>query len=131
MLGGLIGAAYTLKPSPSRIRDSPKPQLDLIQPLLLFITIALPLFALNLGGTVVPWTHPAVVTLFTCTPLALGGLVLSSRRTSVSSLIPRALLSRPGVLAIFIATFFIVYAFNAVCYSGFINLAKYIVANTG
>ncbi|KAI1769914.1 MFS general substrate transporter [Hypoxylon cercidicola] len=126
MLCGLVGAAFTLKPSHNQTSEAPKPQLDLIQPLLLFTTIALPLFALNLGGTVVPWDHPAIVTLFTCTPLALGGLLLSTRRPSVTSLIPRALLKQPGVVAIFTATFFIVYAFNALTY----NMAVYIEARS-
>lgn len=124
MLCGLVGASLTLRFPRSQDQDSPKPQLDLVQPFLLFTTIAMPLFALNLGGTVTPWHHPVVITLFACTPLALGGLLLASTRPSATPLIPRAALNQPSVLALFAATFVIVYAFNAVSHPLCVTIRK-------
>ncbi|KAI1374757.1 MFS general substrate transporter [Hypoxylon crocopeplum] len=128
MLCGLAVAACTLKLSgdQDQDRDSPKPQLDIWQSLLLFVTIALPLFALNLGGTVVPWSHPAPIALFACTPLALGGLLLASTRPSATNSILRALVSQPAVLAVLATTFFVVFAFNALTY----NMGVYIEARS-
>lgn len=114
MLCGLIAASYTLKSYQDETVDPEKPRLDPVQSLLLFAAIALPLFALNLGGVIVPWDHPAVVTLFVCIPFALGGLLLASARSSTASFIPRVRRNRSFILANFATTLFVVYAFNAV-----------------
>ncbi|KAI1106397.1 MFS general substrate transporter [Jackrogersella minutella] len=126
MFCGLAVASCTLKVSHSQSGDSPKPRLDLIQILLLFLTIALPLFALNLGGIVIPWNHPAVITLLACTPIALSGLVLAATRRSGIASISRMLLDHVAVISIFIATLFVVYTFNAIT----CNLAVYIEARS-
>ncbi|KAI2610788.1 MFS general substrate transporter [Hypoxylon fragiforme] len=126
MLCGLIAASYTLKSYQDETVDPEKPRLDPVQSLLLFAAIALPLFALNLGGVIVPWDHPAVVTLFVCIPFALGGLLLASARSSTASFIPRVRRNRSFILANFATTLFVVYAFNALTY----NMAVYIEARS-
>ncbi|KAI1214381.1 MFS general substrate transporter [Annulohypoxylon truncatum] len=126
MLSGLVGASFSLATSPNQNGDSPKPRLDLLQILLLFVTIALPLFALNLGGDVLPWSHPAVIVLFACTPLAFGGLILVTTNRSANTSTIKRLLDHHAVLALFATTFFVVYAFNAFTY----NMAVYIEARS-
>ncbi|KAI2463846.1 MFS general substrate transporter [Annulohypoxylon bovei var. microspora] len=126
MLCGLAAASCSLTASRSQSRDSPKPRLDFVQIILLFVTIALPLFALNLGGVVLPWSHPAVIVLFACTPVALGGLILVTTRRSANSSMIRKLLDHSAVLALFATAFFVVYALNALTY----NMAVYIEARS-
>ncbi|KAI2602327.1 MFS general substrate transporter [Hypoxylon sp. NC1633] len=126
MLCGLAVASGTLQLSHDRDRDSPKPQLDLLQSFLLFVAIALPLFALNLGGVILPWSHPAVIVLLACTPVALGGLMLASTRPSATYSLLRTLRGQPAVPALFTAAFFVVYAFNALTY----NMVVYIEARS-
>ncbi|OTA57910.1 MFS general substrate transporter [Hypoxylon sp. EC38] len=126
MLCGLAVASYTLKVSHTQSEDVPKPRIEIIPIVLLFVTIALPLFALNLGGVVLPWDHPAVITLFVCTPIALGGLLLATTRHSDTSSVIRTILGQSAVPALFATTFFVVYAFNALTY----NMAVYIEARS-
>ncbi|KAI1456478.1 MFS general substrate transporter [Annulohypoxylon moriforme] len=126
MLCGLAGASFSLTASRNPSRDSQKPRLDLLQIILLFVTIALPLFALNLGGDVLPWNHPAVIVLFSCTPVTLGGLILVTTNRSENSSMIKKLLGNSAVLALLATTFFVVYAFNALTY----NMAVYIEARS-
>ncbi|KAI0885080.1 MFS general substrate transporter [Annulohypoxylon maeteangense] len=126
MLCGLVGTSFSLAGSRNQSRDSPKPRLDLLQTLLLFVTIALPLFALNLGGDILPWSHPVVIVLFSCTPVALGGLILVTINRSENSSMIKKLLDRSAILALFTTTFFVVYAFNSLTY----NMAVYIEARS-
>ncbi|KAI0133341.1 hypothetical protein F4776DRAFT_129850 [Hypoxylon sp. NC0597] len=126
MLCGLAVASYTMKVSHTQSEDVPKPRIDIIPIVLLFVTIALPLFALNLGGVVLPWDHPAVITLLVCTPIALGGLLLATTRHSDTSSVIRTILDQSAVPAVFATTFFVVYAFNALTY----NMAVYIEARS-
>ncbi|KAI0834244.1 MFS general substrate transporter [Hypoxylon sp. FL0890] len=108
MLCGLAVASGTLRVSHTQSEDIPKPRIDLIPIVLLFVTIALPLFALNLGGVVFPWDHPAVITLFACTPISLGGLSLAvARHSGTSSVLFRTILSQCAVPALFATTFFV------------------------
>ncbi|KAI1135825.1 MFS general substrate transporter [Hypoxylon sp. FL0543] len=126
MFCGLAVASCSLRISTTQSEDSPKPRIDLVPILLLFVTIALPLFALNLGGVVFPWDHPTVITLFACTPIALGGLLLATARHSEASSVLRKISNRPAVPALFATAFFVVYAFNALTYS----MAVYIEARS-
>ena len=121
MLCGLAATSFSLTASHSQTRDSAKPRLDILQVILLFVTIALPLFALNLGGDVLPWSHPAVIVLFSCTPVALGGLILVTTNRSTNTSMIKKLLEHSSVLALFATTFFVVYAFNAVSCSVLVN----------
>ncbi|KAI1439985.1 MFS general substrate transporter [Annulohypoxylon stygium] len=126
MLCGLAAASFSLAASQNQSRDSPKSRLDFLQTILLFVTIALPLFALNLGGDVLPWSHPAVIVLFSCTPIAFGGLILVTTNRSANASTIKRLLEHSAVLALFATTFFVVYAFNALTY----NMAVYIEARS-
>ncbi|KAK3301761.1 major facilitator superfamily domain-containing protein [Chaetomium strumarium] len=99
---------------------------DALGPALVFTTIALPLFALNTGGSILPWTHPVVVTLLACTPLAVAACYWSQTRSGVTPFIRVALFKNRAVIALMMCVFCLVFSFSALLY----NLALYIEARS-
>lgn len=59
---------------------------------LLTLTIAGLILGINLGGNVLPWTHPVVIVALVTFPLAAIGLVLAEKR-AIRPLLPLELLS--------------------------------------
>jgi hypothetical protein len=82
--------------------------------LLVFTTIALPLFALNTGGSILPWSHPVVLALVACTPLAAAACYWSQTRRGVSPLIRAEVFQNRAVVVLMTCVFVLVYSFNAV-----------------
>jgi hypothetical protein len=87
---------------------------DALGPALVFTTIALPLFALNTGGSILPWTHPVVITLLACTPLAAAACYWSQTRSGVTPYIRVALFRNRAVIALMTCVFCLVFSFSAV-----------------
>jgi hypothetical protein len=87
---------------------------DVLGTVLIFTTIALPLFALNTGGSILPWSHPAVIALLVCTPLAAAACYWSQTRNAATPLIRVEVFKNPAVIVLITCVFFLVYSFNAV-----------------
>jgi MFS family permease len=67
---------------------------------LLLLSIAAPLFALNLGGEVFAWNSVAVIVLFCSTPIWLGMFYYTERYVAQTPIVPvRFLNSRPLAVA--------------------------------
>jgi hypothetical protein len=99
---------------PPTITEIKKTRFDLLGGILVILFVALPLLALNLGGAVVPWGHPAVVSLFSSTPIVLALLLYVETRLAVSPIFPaRLVTSIPALLVIFPAIM-VVFAWNQV-----------------
>ncbi|KAK4233846.1 major facilitator superfamily domain-containing protein [Achaetomium macrosporum] len=97
-----------------------------VGPALVFTTIALPLFALNTGGIILPWTHPVVITLLACAPVAAVACYWSQTRNGVMPFIRVELFKNCAVIALMICVFCLVFSFTALLY----NLALYIAARS-
>ncbi|ORY67029.1 major facilitator superfamily domain-containing protein [Pseudomassariella vexata] len=122
MLCGLAISFCTLH-LPSNKTNHPRgSSFDFVKPLLLLVTISLPLFALNLGGEILPWSHPVVITLFACTPVSLGIFYFVETLTASSPLVPVELVKEPAIIALMACAFFVVFALNTLSY----NLTLYI-----
>lgn len=119
MAFGLALVVFTLylpaEPEPKCDTTASARGFDGLGALLLFTTIALPLFALNTGGSILPWGHPLVVALLTCTPLAAAACYWSQTRSKIASpLLPVKAFRNRSVIAVMTCVFFLVYSFNAV-----------------
>lgn len=89
-------------------------RVDFIGAVSLFIAIATPLFAINLGGTILPWNHPVEILLFCSTPFALAAFYYIESRVAIFPIIPSRFIRMPLVIAVVACAFPIVFAFNQV-----------------
>jgi len=80
----------------------------------LFIAVATPLFALNLGGSILPWGHPIVIAMFCLVPFGFGLFYFVESRMATLPIIPMHLLRMPAAVAVMSCAFPIVFAFNQV-----------------
>lgn len=94
--------------------DGGESSFDPLGTVLIFTTIALPLFALNTGGSILPWSHPIVIALLACTPLAAAACYWSQTRRGVSPLIRGDVFKDRAVIALMACVFCLVYSFNSV-----------------
>lgn len=113
---GLVFFTLHLPTEPDQRKDTSASDagLDGLGTVLILTTIALPLFALNTGGRILPWSHPVVITLVACTPLAAGACYWSQTRRGVSPLIRAEAFQSRAIIAVMTCVFFLVYSFNAV-----------------
>ncbi len=56
---------------------------------LLLLAVGAPLFAINLGGQVFPWSHPLVIVLLSITPLFVAGFYYVDTRIAITPIVPR------------------------------------------
>ncbi|KAK0252867.1 hypothetical protein LTS09_012024 [Friedmanniomyces endolithicus] len=56
---------------------------------LLLLAVGAPLFAINLGGQVFPWSHPLVIVLLSTTPLFVAGFYYVDTRIAITPIVPR------------------------------------------
>lgn len=56
---------------------------------LLLMSVAVPLFALNLGGEIFPWSHPVVIIMFCLTPVLIALFYYAETRIAVTSIVPK------------------------------------------
>ncbi|KAK3990767.1 hypothetical protein QBC44DRAFT_368739 [Cladorrhinum sp. PSN332] len=117
MLGGPIGAALTdslgfrptfaleclgmivtliaiyctlrLPQKQSEPSESTAKRLEVVSTALLLITVAAPLFALNLGGEIFAWSDPVVVILFCMTPALFALFYLADTYHAVTPIVPK------------------------------------------
>ena len=64
-------------------------RLETLSAFLLLASVATPLFALNLGGEIFPWSHPAVVVPLCLTPLVAGLFYYADTHYALTPIIPR------------------------------------------
>ena len=114
MLIGLIPIFLKLH-LPTDVRSTPalSKEFDLAGTISLLFSVALPLVAVNVGGKIVPWSHPVCLTLLVCTPFALGAFYFFEKRATTPVFRLELFKHRP-VMSIMACTFSIIYMFNAV-----------------
>lgn len=87
---------------------------DFLGAISLFVAIATPLFAINLGGNILSWSHPIEIFLFFFTPFALGLFYFIETKVAVFPIIPSRFIKMASVIAVVACAFPVVFAFNQV-----------------
>ena len=91
-------------------------KIDLLGSISLFIAVATPLFAINIGGNILSWTHPLEILLLCLTPLGIGLFYYVESRHASFPIIPTTFIRMGSVVAVIFCTFPVVFAFNQVRY---------------
>jgi hypothetical protein len=99
---------------PSILKEIQKTKLDMLGGFVMLFVVATPLIALNLGGAVVPWNHPAVITLFCLTPVLLAGFLYFERYIATSPIFPAHFVTSLPVIHVLVLAAIVVFAFNEV-----------------
>ena len=91
MVVTFLGLYFTLQLPQMRVKKSKHAAKRLEYPsaTLLLVSVAAPLFALNLGGEVFAWTHPVVVTLFCLTPAFIGLFLYVETHIAITPILPK------------------------------------------
>ena len=89
-------------------------RLDMIGSAALFVAVALPIFAINLGGDVLPWNHPVEIALLIFAPLGVILFYLVETRVASHPIIPMRFIRLPPVIAVLACYSPIVCTFNQV-----------------
>ena len=89
-------------------------QLDVTGGIFLVACIAVPLFALTLGDNVMPWNHPAEITLLVAAPLLIGAFIYFEAKFPERPIIPVKHLKDLSVVKVLVCVFGVVFSFNAV-----------------
>ena len=104
----------TLLP-PSPINTSlTSTKIDLLGSISLFIAVATPLFAISIGGNILPWTHPLEILLLCLTPLGIGLFYYVESIHASFPIIPTRFIRMGSVVAVICCAFPVVFAFNQV-----------------
>ena len=88
--------------------------IDFLGAISLFIAVATPLFAINIGGNIMAWNHPAEIALLCLTPFGFALFCLIETRIAAFPIIPTRFIRMPSVIAVITCAFPIVFAFNQV-----------------
>lgn len=118
MFGSLRALRSALKGTVKETLLHPKShhtgRINAIGGVLLVTTVTVPLCALALGDSVIPWDHPAEITLFAFTPVLIAGLFYHEKFIARNPIIPVDLVSKLPVVKVLLGVFGVVFSFNAV-----------------
>lgn len=89
-------------------------RIDFLGAIILLIAVAMPLSAINIGGNLVSWAHPAVIALLCLTPLGFGLFAYVESRKVTNPIIPMRFVRTGSVLAVMACVIPINLAFNQV-----------------
>ncbi|KAI2607163.1 major facilitator superfamily domain-containing protein, partial [Hypoxylon fragiforme] len=106
MLVGTIGIILTLRPPRSNLKrvsapKSPRQSMDYVGAGLLLLAVAASLLTLDLGGQVIPWSHPVMIFLYIATPALTGLFFYSQIHRKGHVLVPLRFLRKKSVVVVF------------------------------
>ncbi|KAK0344089.1 hypothetical protein LTR59_009843 [Friedmanniomyces endolithicus] len=84
---------------------------------LLLLAVGAPLFAINLGGQVFPWSHPLVIVLLSITPLFVAGFYYVDTRIAITPIVPRRFIFNRNVAIALACTLPMKFVFDQLRYS--------------
>ncbi|MCJ1447812.1 MAG: hypothetical protein MMC23_008324 [Stictis urceolatum] len=117
MLITIAGLFFTLQePVRQKYQSTPK-RIDYYGAASLFLAVATPLFAINIGGNILPWSHPAVIVLLCLTPPLVFVFYRVETKAGLMPILPMKFIKMPSALAVFACAFAVVFAFNQLIYS--------------
>ena len=76
-------------------------KIEFISSAFLLISVAIPLFALNLGGDIFAWSHPMIITMFCLTPVPIFLLYYSETRIADTPIVPKRIIGNHHVAIAF------------------------------
>ncbi|EPE33003.1 MFS general substrate transporter [Glarea lozoyensis ATCC 20868] len=87
----LVFVYLTLKLPESRPNTSNRSakKIEYLSSSLLLLSVAVPLFALNLGGEVFKWGHPVVITMFCLSPFLVALFYYADTRLASTPIVPK------------------------------------------
>lgn len=103
MLVATIGILVTLRlpRSNGRTATTAGESMDYVGAVLLLLAVAAPLFTIDLGGKVLPWSHPVMICLYILTPALIILFFRSQMRRTRTPLVPLRFLRNKSVIAVF------------------------------
>lgn len=118
MAAALIALFFTLRlPNPPSAKTSDRTiKIDYVGAALLLLSVATPLFAINLGGDLLPWSSPIVILLLCLTPIFIAVFCRYETCVAVTSIVPMKYARMPAVLAVFVYGLPVNFAFDQVCH---------------
>jgi hypothetical protein len=105
MLTSLIGLYFTVKlpKSGKGTAQGARKRVDVAGAILLLLSVTAPLVALNVGGQILPWSHPTTILLFLITPVFVAMFYRCESRMAITStpIIPLRFFRSPAVMMVF------------------------------
>ena len=100
-------------------QSSTTKRIDIPGSITLFVAVATPLFAINIGGDILPWNHPGEILLLCLSPLALALFYYVESSIAASPIVPMRFIRMPATMAVLACYFPIVCTFNQVMFNLF------------
>ncbi len=116
MVVTFIGLYFTLRLPQAKVKKSKHAARRLEYPsaALLLVSVAAPLFALNLGGEVLEWSHPVVITLFCLTPAFIGLFHYVETHVANTPILPKRFIHNRNVAIALVCTLPMKFVFDQV-----------------
>jgi ABC-type transport system involved in cytochrome c biogenesis permease subunit len=105
MLTALIGLHFTLR-LPKTNSGKPKSaakRVDVAGAILLLLSVTTPLIALNIGGQILPWSHPVEILLFLLTLVFVTLFYRVEKKVAITStpIVPLRFVQSPAIMIVF------------------------------
>ena len=117
MFLAIVVLYFTLNLPEGRGLDHSEKKIDVLGTLALFAAVGVPLFAINIGGNMLPWDHPGEIALLCTAPLAVAFFFFVEARANANPIIPTRLIRIPAVAKVLMCSFCVVFAYNQVILS--------------
>jgi hypothetical protein len=89
-------------------------RIEYLSAALFLVSMAVPLFALNLGGEVFPWSHPVVITMFCLTPALIALFYYTDTRIARTPIVPKRFIQNRYILIALATTLPMKFSFDQV-----------------
>lgn len=89
-------------------------KIEYLSAALLLLAVAVPLFALNLGGEIFPWSHPVVIFMFCLTPVLIALFYYAETRIAITSIVPKRFIQNKHVVIALACTLPMKFVFDQV-----------------
>jgi hypothetical protein len=126
MLTGLIGLYFTIRLPKVRLSalQVPKKRIDVAGALLLLLSVTAPLIALNIGGQILPWSHPGTILLFLVTPVFMAMLYFVENKVTAESksIVPLRFVRSPALMMVFASGLPAWFAWNQENYAYYVSI---------
>lgn len=112
----MLALYFTLHLPPAQANKSKHAaeRLEYLSAALLLVSVAVPLFALNLGGEVFAWNHPVVITMFCLTPALIALFYYADTRIAMTPLVPKRFIRNRHIAIAFACTLPMKFVFDQV-----------------